>query len=50
MFRSASGLKKLVVLGVKNEEDLERFKRALLQDGGEFYPGYPPLQRQINWL
>ena len=48
MFRGDSGLKTLVVLGIKNEDNLERFKCALLKDGGEFFPGYPPLQGQIN--
>lgn len=49
MFRGASGLRKLAVLGVENEENLERFKCALLKEGGEFFPGYSRLQRQINW-
>ena len=50
MFRGASGLKRLVVSGVKSEKNLERFKRALLEEGGEFFPGYPPTQGQINYL
>ncbi|KAL8784092.1 MAG: hypothetical protein Q9195_009183 [Heterodermia aff. obscurata] len=50
IFRGGSGLKSLVVSGVENEDNLERFKRALLKEGGEFFPGYPPVQGQINWL
>ncbi|KAG7005195.1 hypothetical protein G7Y79_00021g050620 [Physcia stellaris] len=47
-FRGKFGLKLLMIVGMENEENLERYKRALLKDGGEFVPDAPPVRGQIH--
>ena len=36
------------MFGMKNEGNLDRYKRALLKDGGEFFPGGIPVRGQIE--
>ena len=48
MFRSSLGLKTLVLLGFEFQRNIEELKYNLLRDGGELFPGLPPIQRQIN--